>query len=261
METVSVHLPFPDIVNCRDLAGIVTKQGKVIAPGRLIRSASLHHAGKESLMTLQDMGLSDVVDLRTDWERAISPDPHLPDVHAWHFPVLHESTLAAEEGSQIRLAEGAASDASQVFEEAYKEMILSAESISAWQNFFALLVQNPRLVLWHCTQGKDRTGMAAALLLHALDVDEQTIFEDYMQTNLYLSKEAMEERVMATVFLKGHEKLAQDEIEAFSYASPAYYKAAEEAVKANYGSWDGYLRKAIGLRDEDFEILRSNYLQ
>lgn len=261
MKTVSVHLPFEDVENCRDLAGIASQDGRVIAPGRLLRSANLHHASKQTALTLQEMGLSDIIDLRTNWERAIQPDCRIEDCIEHHIPVVHETTIEKSEGGQVELVEDLADRAVQTMENIYRDLILSPSAIAAWKKLFALLKSHPKELLFHCTQGKDRTGIAAALILHALDVDEQTILDEYLQTNLYLAKEATEDKVLASVLFSKHKALADRDINAYSFADERYYNSAKKAAEEHYGSWKGYLQQAIGLSDQDLEQLKNNYLQ
>ena len=55
--------------------------------------------------------------------------------------------------------------------------------IPAFSRFMRHIVDNAQGgSVFHCSAGKDRTGMAAALILSALDVPRQTIIDDYMLT-------------------------------------------------------------------------------
>lgn len=260
-EQGSVHLPFEKIVNCRDLGGMINKKGQVVKPGRLLRSANLHHASALDRATLTNMGLSDIADLRTNWE--IGAEPDLPIAQAvWHhFPVVHESTLKNLAGGNEQLVHDFVHDFKLMMQKVYRQMIVSDSAITAWKNLFDLLKTNPKMVLFHCTQGKDRTGIAAALILHALDVEEDVILNDYLETNLYLTREALEEKMALSALLPGHHELLEEDVLALNRADPSYFRAADQAVKDNYGSWHDYLKVVCGLEEEDFEKLRSYYLE
>ena len=84
---------------------------------------------------------------------------------------------------------------------------------------FRLLIDEPGGYLFHCTQGKDRTGIAAALILAALEVPEDVIRDDYLQTNLYMSTEmpAFVDTFEALLGPKAHA-----DIDEFLVASPLY---------------------------------------
>lgn len=261
VQTVSVHLPFENIENCRDLAGIQNKEGKHIKPGLLFRSADLHHAKEQDILTLQNMGLQDVIDLRTDWEISVMPD-HLDDTWNFHhIPVIHETTLAKESGGQGMLVKDTVDNMAKSIEQFYPLFIDSAPAITAWKEFFDLLINHPGKYLFHCTQGKDRTGIATALILSAMDVDPELIMEDYLQTNLYLGKYSVRDQVIANFLLGSKSGQADRDIEALMLAKPQYLEAAEKAAKSKYGSFKGYLREAIGLSGEDFQKLKDFYME
>lgn len=255
-EKVDLPVPAKSIHNLRELAGILTRDGRVLKKGLLFRSADLHHASTEDLLLLDNLGLKRVADLRTQWEIDAAPDVLEKDWTLIHLPVLHEETMSASEHGQLQLLKLAADDPFGMVEEAYREIMISKAGISAMKKFFGLLLESDEPILWHCTQGKDRTGMAAALLLHALNVDEKLIEEEYLQTNLYVDSvihnmNVLEDRLFAREF--GTLDAA------FSYAWPQYYASAAQAVLSEYGGWNGYLKNALGLSDEDLALLRERY--
>ncbi len=258
---VSVHLPFKTIVNCRDLAGITNREGKVIKPSRLLRSASLAHADRHDLDTLANMQIDDIVDLRTEAEKLTSPDKTVVPMKEHHYPVFHEKDLKNAAGSQAAIIYEAADDSRMFMQSVYRQMIVSEDAKKAWKNFFQLLLNAPNGVLWHCTQGKDRTGIAAVLILTALDVDEKTIIEDYMQTNRYMTHKAEVDHMTLKALIPHHERLADQDIETYMFAHEDFYQAAKAAAVDNWGSFEGYLREAIGLSDEDFARLKELYLE
>ncbi len=258
---VSVHLPFKTILNCRDLAGITNRKGQIIKPSRLIRSASLGHADRHDLQTLSNLDIDEIVDLRTEVEKLASPDRTIEPMQEHHFPVFHEKDLKNAAGSQKAMIHEAADQSRLFMQEVYRQMIVSEDAIKAWKNFFQLLLNSKNGVLWHCTQGKDRTGIAAILLLTALDVDEKTIIDDYMQTNLYMTRKAEMDHMVLKSLLHKHEVLADQDIETYMFAHEDFYQAAKAAAVEGWGSFEGYLRKAIGLTDDDFRKLADLYLE
>lgn len=113
--------------------------------------------------------------------------------------------------------------------------------------------------MWHCSAGKDRAGIAPALLLYALGADEETIVADYM-----LSSEAYREKVESmTAFAAANnldEEAARDAIAMVS-VFPEYLKRALDAVKNEYGPVYSYLNNASGVSDKDMERLRDRFLE
>ena len=65
----------------------------------------------------------------------------------------------------------------------YYSVGFSDDSVEGFKQFFKTLLNNDNCILWHCSLGRDRCGMATALLLKLLDVDEESIIEDYLYTN------------------------------------------------------------------------------
>lgn len=259
---ISVYLPFASIHNCRDLGGITNREGKYIVPGQLFRSANLAHASKHDLLTLEFMNLRHVIDLRTPEEVLLAPD-RLPETATLTSDsVYKERDLSHSAGGQFKLIKEAADDMAEVFEQLYVDMINDPDSQQAWRVFFAMLLESEGPLLWHCTQGKDRTGIACALLLHALDVEEELIVDDYLQTNLYTCAQDLQDKQEVNIILRhALRKVVDADIDSALLAKKAYYDKAQQAIVQGWGSWQGYLRNAIGLQDRDFERLKTKYLR
>ena len=122
-----------------------------------------------------------------------------------------------------------------------------------------LLNQENGAVLWHCSAGKDRAGMASALLLYALGADEETIEADYM-----LSGEAYQEKVeFMTAFAAANnlDKEATRDAIAMVSVLPEYLQRAFDAIKDEYGSVHRYLNDGLGVSDKDMEKLRDRFLE
>ncbi len=117
------------------------------------------------------------------------------------------------------------------------------------QLFGHLLDAHDAPVVFHCTAGKDRTGFAAALLLHALGVSDDVIMRDYLLTN-----ERLAGRLHPGLFPPVVGKVLWGVQEDFLHA-------AFEAVQEDFGNLDNYLRDGIGLREAGRQQLHAMYLQ
>ena len=128
-----------------------------------------------------------------------------------------------------------------------------------YARFFELLLEADGAVLWHCTYGKDRTGVAAALLMYALGVDEETIMEEFLLTNEVYQKEI----AGLEVALKnaGYDDAVVGEAQAIVGVKGEYLTAAFDAVKEEYGSIEDYIRNQLGVSDEALHQLREKYLE
>ena len=110
-------------------------------------------------------------------------------------------------------------------------------------------------MLFHCTAGKDRTGIAAALILYTLGVDEQTIFDDYEATNYYRRNENAKSIAQMTKYYGLDEKTASN----LMGAKKEYIAATFATIKSKYSSIDTYLEKELGLTPLKIKKLRAIY--
>lgn len=260
MKEVSVYLPFDSIHNCRDLAGMKTHFGKVIKPGMLLRAGGLSHANRQDLLTLQKMGIGHVVDLRTTWETTLFPDRLIPESTYVHDPVYRETDLAKDAGSQMELAKDAVKDSKELMCMMYASSMSDPDAIQAWKEFFDVLKSAPSGTLFHCTQGKDRTGMAAMLIETALGVSEQDRLKDYLQTNLYMAKHANRDEQIVKEVAEDFAVTLDDDIDSYLYAHKDYYAAAQNEVIKMAGSWEDYLFKVLKLSEADLQLLQDKFL-
>jgi protein-tyrosine phosphatase len=173
-DTPSRLLPLVGAFNFRDLGGYVTMDGHQTRWGRVFRSDTLDALSQEDLEILRDVGLRTVVDLRTkseaerDGRGLLAAEP----VHYVNLSVL------PEEGGESVAApppEGSSIGARYLW---YLEAGASALSTS----FRMIADSSTHPLVFHCTAGKDRTGVLSALVLDCLGVDRATIVDDYMHT-------------------------------------------------------------------------------
>jgi len=195
-EANHMTLPFENINNARDMGGIVTKDGRKIKAGKLYRTAGLHRATEKDLADLQKMNLGCIIDFRDEFERKMRPEPVIPGVVGVHLNPLPERASGGGD-SAARKAYFLKSPET-FFVRIYHHLATSEDARAAYEGFFrAIFAQKGAPVLWHCTQGKDRTGVGALLLLTALGVEKETIIEDYLFSNGFFEEEY--QRMAATV--------------------------------------------------------------
>jgi protein-tyrosine phosphatase len=118
-----------------------------------------------------------------------------------------------------------------------------------------LVLETDKALMIHCTAGKDRTGVGAALILYALGVNEETIIKDYELTNQY-RKELNEQ----TVKLMTAQGVPENSARSMMAAKAEYLNAAFDAIKKQFGSVDLFLEKEIGLDAGKRKLLQSKFL-
>ena len=269
LETQGIELD--GVQNARQLGGYICADGRKIKDGVLLRSAALGGLTDEGAKTLAEKyNLKYIFDFRMDTERQALPDKAVEGAENLSLPVFSYTIYGDEILSEIKeAAESGNSEQTQLILaknhgllKIYKNMLLTEEGKQAYKSFFdtLLTLEDGEAVLWHCSQGKDRAGMAAVLLLYALGADEETITADYLLTN----------DSYAEIIAQGNEKAAElglNEDETKEYigflagVDKEFLDAAIESLNENYGSVQNYLKDGLELSDEDIETLRKKFLE
>ena len=178
MVTRERLLPLVGAYNFRDLGGYPTVDGRQVRWGRLFRSDTLHELTGEDLDVLRRVGLSGVIDLRTatELERTGRGPLEEAPVRYLHAPVLRE-----EAGDTRAAPEPEGNDISERYLwylDIGRKALVEAIEMVADESCLPLV--------FHCTAGKDRTGVLAALVLDILGVEPEVIVEDYTLTETRL---------------------------------------------------------------------------
>lgn len=254
----------PHVKNFRDLGGIITTDGHVVASRRLLRSGSLHRLTKRGARRLTDcFDLRLVVDLRLQSERQYKPNREVPGIKTELLsPMPEEKRSAVRRDNRsdmlreiMRRPDGAPGHMMQD----YRELVTDPVALTNFRRFFRLLCeQTEGSVLWHCSMGKDRTGVLAAFVLMALGVDREEIMRDYLRTHrayrtinhIYYS---------AVLLLKCSRMWARSLVQVLD-AYPEYLQTVFDTIDAEYGDTDTFLGQGLGLSQEDLLLLRSAYL-
>lgn len=177
-------LPMEGGYNFRDMGGYRTKDGRHVKWGKLFRTDDMQNLTDPDLEYLASTGIVSVVDFRSSKEMEEAPDK-LPASVANHYPyAISPGNMSSYE----ELSRASAAQMEKYMQQMNVQFVSDPEIIAAYRKFFALLQDEAKVPLsFHCSAGKDRTGMAAALILYALGVDEETILEDYMLSNVFLT--------------------------------------------------------------------------
>jgi protein-tyrosine phosphatase len=221
--------------NVRDLGGWPAAEGTHVRFGEVFRSASLGRLTVADATVLAATGLKTVVDLRSEreCERAPSRLDTLPGVAVHFLPV--DPCLGGPVLALMTTREPAGEDILALMRRAYVAYVLDWSHCYA--GLFDLLLQRVRRpLLFHCTAGKDRTGVGAALLLTALGVPYEAIRADYLATNRLWQGDAeiaaLLPQVVADVLLRVHGELLD---------------AAFAAIRGAHGSLEAYFAGSLGL--------------
>ena len=240
----ALHLA--SVPNFRDLGGYRTQDGRRVRYRTVFRSGLLSMAEDGDLALIESFGIRSVFDLRARDERARRPA---------RWATAPEESYGSDKETlagamrDILTPETSVDEARAGFT-AFNARLpeLYREEYTA---LFSRLVSGPFPLLIKCTAGKDRTGLACALLLTSLGVPRETVLADYAETNARLP--AMKrQRAEGPVGGKAGETmrraLASPEVlDVMWAADPAYLAAAFAAIERDHGSAVGYLDRALGI--------------
>jgi protein-tyrosine phosphatase len=168
----------PTRPNLRDLGGLPAGEGGRVRAGRLFRGPALHGLTPEETAALEPLGLAHVVDFRGREEASARP----ADLPGRREHLSIEPTAATRLMGVLSKPDPSPEAISGAMEETYRDFVRVNADVFA--RFLGLLAEAEGApLLFHCTAGKDRTGFAAALILHVLGADPETIEADYLATN------------------------------------------------------------------------------
>lgn len=273
MTKYSINLP--GIVNARELGGR-TAGSKLIKKGVLLRTGSTAKALPEAVKLLHDeYRVRKVIDLRMSNERKNVPDINIADCENLHLPVMEIRDFSYPDEELTRIEEilnSPNTDRMKLFDISYESgmlspglylnFLLNERGKNAYREFFKILLEHDPdngAVLWHCTDGKDRTGCGAMLILSALGADRNTIMEDYLLTNEQCAPmlNAVRQKVSAL-------PMPKEKLDALLFmcggVSEEYMSHTIDTLNEQYGSVTGYLNDELGVGTAEINILRDKYL-
>ena len=142
----------------------------------------------------------------------------------------------------------------------YPSLICSEFSQLQYAAFLRLIVEAPEDggILWHCAQGKDRTGWGAAFLMFALGVEKETVIEDFEESNI--AYKPMVERLNNEIIARGGGEKEMAVIQAFMGVSTSNFISTLDLIDREFGGMNNYLRDILCLTNEDIQLLRKRYL-
>ena len=266
-NTQSINLT--SVGNARELGGYLTNDGRKVKHGVLLRTAALYRISSDDVTRLtKDYNLSVIADLRMSLEAESKPDPVIEGVKYVNLRVINEELFKQElekklafEGDAVKRLMMIA-DSGLVSHDMYVGFLSEESGKKAYSEFFRELLALPsgHSLLFHCTQGKDRTGCAAMLILSALGVSEETILADYMLTNTFNADLIDSQRKM----LSSH-GVNESDIEKYMIVldevNPRTMNTVLSWLRENYGSPVGYIINELGINEDEIAALKAKFLE
>lgn len=253
------YLAFNGGVNFRDLGGYATADGRRLRWGRLYRSGHMSNLDATDFERLAGLGITAVCDFRLAEERA-NENAELPGDPALH--VLGIMPGVGDKEFFPRLF--ASSDDPQDVVDAMHRMMASLVRDAApnYLPLFRVLGAAPAgATLLNCSAGKERTGVASALLLAALGVPRETIMYDFMLSGRYFPAAAEVPRVLEKYRVRRRGKAGEALIMPLLETRESYLATAFAAIDEDFGSVDQFLLAHYGLDAAALARLRDHYTE
>jgi protein-tyrosine phosphatase len=249
--------------NFRDLGGYRTNTGRVLRWGQLYRSGALNHLTDADRTRFAGLGIRTICDFRAPAERTRAatgwPAAGLETL-GWDYDFASVSMRGVLRGATEISAESMQASMTRLYR------TLPALFSTPYKDLCASLVQGRVPLVFHCAAGKDRTGLAAALILTALGVPRETVLEDYVLTNTSIDLEAaLFTGTRPTIGVGTEHAYLTDvtrEVRApLLEARPGYLEAAFAQMEADHGSVAGYLSERLALTPRALELMRDHLLE
>ena len=260
---------YKTLPNARDFGGIKTRDSKTIKGNIIIRSSYLNKLKAEDAKKLCEInGLKTVIDLRSQDEINKRPDYIIDGVKYEYIPFFDDSSMEMTSGmgSDVLSALKKSSSIEELknyvpdLNDVYRLMARDNYSTSQISACIKRIINNRNgSVLFHCTAGKDRTGVTAAILLKMLNVSDDIIMEDYLFTNNVSVKKSVKFSRLARIFLRNKE--LAEKIRRVFLAEKEFLKAFFDTVNEIYGSFESYLEKGLNITAEEIDSFKNYILE
>lgn len=246
--TASCNSVIPGIQNFRDIGGYAAAKGKQVRWGMLYRSAQIESLSHSTFRELENIGIKTIIDLRTAEEVAKTPPLQEQGFNVVRIPI---GTVNTDHVMQ-KLRDGQIGNDSiyRLMLRINREMVIHCKA-EYKEMFDVLETEDNYPVLILCTTGIDRTAIISALVLSALEVNEETIMSDYLRSNNFF------DIPQASGYGYRLPVGVQEAITTLLSAREGFLNAAKNQIEKSYGNIPIYLDKGLGLTDENIRKLRS----
>jgi protein-tyrosine phosphatase len=239
------HLSLQGASNFRDLGGYPTADGRTTRWRHIFRSNHLGQLTADDIKIVRALGVKSAFDFRGVEERAAGVCV-VNEITVHSLPI--EPTVVAALRAELAGGTLTAPVALEIMRESYRNYV--RHNTHTFRTLFGHLLEDRAPLVIHCTAGKDRTGFASALILHALGVADEVIAEDYLLTNRHYKRD-----------VSSASDLPADVLDAIGNVEASYLAAAFEAVGSEYGDLETYLRDGLKLGAAERAALKARYLQ
>ncbi|MBA1393300.1 tyrosine-protein phosphatase, partial [Lactobacillus sp. XV13L] len=237
--------------------------GRLIKSHRLLRTGNISEITAQDEKFLLDYGVSKIIDLRSPAECKNSPDKVMPGVAHYACPLSVEDNTGGNgldmeaEFAQYRRDQYAGL---RMMCKRYKRHILAKPAQQSFHRIIALMAGSTGgAILYHCSEGKDRTGLVTLILLRILGVDMETIRRDYLYSNWMLN----DYRAQRDLRFKrdGESDCFRANMRVLGSVSDAFLDTSLITINENFGGLDAYISDVLDIDQQMQDVLREKYLE
>lgn len=230
------------------MGNIKNIDGRILKEGKFYRSAHLHQLKNKSIKEFQKLGIKEIIDLRNFKEISQKPDVIPQNIDYKNYSAFEDEGDQLDQAKKLVLkGKVIGSDADQRMLDFYKNY--STENPKIIKKIIREILDSESPVLYHCTAGKDRTGIITALILTILKFDKETIENDYLLSNNYRKQLVQKRLRLANNLHFLYPKMNLNVIEKLSWVEKDYLDASFSEIDNKYGSIDVYIHQVLGITE------------
>lgn len=246
-------LPFQSAYNMRDIGGYTNDNNQKVKWGKIYRGEELQYLSEFDKEEFDKLGITHIFDLRSPDANLVKPDYIPPNAEYINLPVLDNL-------NNLYIDFNFDNVTPELIIRFFRSMYSKLGEFRA-QEFAKILeiLKDPESIIYiHCTNGKDRTGVAIAIILLLAGVPVEKVISDYTLSNRTVNEVYNTMTETAAGEAKENEPFSQ---KAFFSVNPEWLNGFLEYLYNNYNNIDEYLLDKTNLTKNDLEIIRNNILE
>jgi len=262
-------IPCKSIENIRSFYGYMDSGNRMILKNNIIRSADLRAASKEDLDYLRGLGINYIIDLRSDYERSTAPDVLLPGFQYLSVPLTQQRDPSyldrliewfqncndAEEATWLSAHYFDSLNIDEMYASIFSDQTLE-EKINAILRI--MLREDCTGILFHCTSGKDRTGIVSCFILNLLGVQDDVIKDDYLASQVPYYFKTLQ--FISLLREKRYSPQTQKKVVSVFSVEESRFQKMQDAVSSKTSTYKQFATKKIHLSPEEIEGFRNKFL-
>lgn len=235
------------LINFRDIGENLTR----IKSGNLFRSGSLHAATEKDCRYLKEIGIATILDLRLDVEIDLAPNKLPEDVRYIKLPPPLQRPKPIPGVYQRIVAKTALPPGEDMCMD-YREMCVRYKD--AFSTALHLIMETKDPILFHCQNGKDRTGALSALVLALLGVSKEEIYADYLASNAHI---AAKNKTDLSRMSEGFNDMQKEQLLSIMEARENYLTAFFKGIEDSFGGVELYVSYILKIEKSTIDNFRA----